>query len=66
MSNPIHIVLLLGLVFGFVLPAVLVAHLADRRRSQLRYLSIGVSQVSWVVPLIGVLILPAAHKVSDS
>jgi MFS family permease len=62
MSNPIHILLLLGLLLGFVLPAVLVAWLADRRgRSFAAYL-IASLVVSWIVPLIAVLILPNRHE----
>jgi drug/metabolite transporter (DMT)-like permease len=57
-SNPIHDVLLLAVLVSFVLPAVLVARLADRRgRSFAVYLIVSLV-VSWVVPLLALLILP--------
>jgi hypothetical protein len=57
-SNPIHIVLLLALLPGYVLPAVLVARLADRKgRSFAAYL-VASLLVSWIVPLFAALLLP--------
>lgn len=58
MSNPIHDVFLLVLLACFVLPAVLVARLADRRgRSFAVYLVVSLI-VSWIVPLLALLVLP--------
>lgn len=58
MGNPIHDVLLLALLVCFVLPAVLVARLADRRgRSFAGYLIVSLI-VSWIVPLLALLVLP--------
>jgi hypothetical protein len=62
MSNPIHIAFLLGLLAFFVLPAILVAQLAARRgRSFAVYLIAGLI-VGWIIPLLGVLLLPARNK----
>jgi MFS family permease len=58
MSNPIHDVLLLVLLVCFVLPAVPVARLADRwGRSFAVYLIVSLG-VSWIVPLLALLVLP--------
>jgi hypothetical protein len=62
MSNPIHVIFLLGLLTLFVLPAVLVARMADRRgRSFAVYLIAGLI-VGWIIPLLAVLILPARQE----
>jgi ABC-type transporter Mla maintaining outer membrane lipid asymmetry permease subunit MlaE len=62
MSNPIHIILLLALIGGFVVPAVLVARLADRRGRSFTVYLLASLLVSWVVPLIAVLVLPDRRK----
>jgi drug/metabolite transporter (DMT)-like permease len=58
MSNPIHIVLLLALLACFVLPSVLVARLADRRGHSFAVYLIASLLVSWIVPLLALLVLP--------
>ena len=58
MSNPIHIVLLLVLLACFVIPAVLVARLADRRGRSFAVYLIASLIISWIVPLLALLVLP--------
>lgn len=65
MSNPIHLVLFLVLIGGFVVPAILVARLADRRGHSFAVYLIASLVVSWVVPLIAVLVLPDRRKGSQ-
>jgi drug/metabolite transporter (DMT)-like permease len=58
MSNPIHDVVLLAVLVCFVLPAVLVARLADRRGRSFAVYLIASLIVSWIVPLLALLVLP--------
>lgn len=58
MSNPVHIVLLLVLLACFVIPAVLVARLADRRGRSFAVYLIASLVISWIVPLLALLVLP--------
>jgi hypothetical protein len=64
MSNPIHVVLLLVLLAGFVVPAILVARLAHRRGRSFTVYLLASLIVSWVVPLIAVLVLPDRRKLA--
>jgi MFS family permease len=67
MSNPIHIVLLIILLLCFVVPAVLVARLADRRGRSFAVYLIASLIVSWIVPLLALLVLPDRNDgVSDT
>jgi MFS family permease len=56
MTNPIHILLLVALVFGYVLPALLVGRLAERRGRSFTVYLVASLIVGWVIPLIAVLI----------
>jgi hypothetical protein len=62
MSNPIHTVFLLGVLALFVLPAVLVARMADRRGRSFAVYQIAGLIVGWIIPLLAVLILPARKE----
>jgi hypothetical protein len=58
MSNPIHVVLLIALVAFWVVPAVLVARLAEHKgRSFVVYLVASLI-IGWLIPLIAALIVP--------
>jgi hypothetical protein len=62
MSNSVHVALLAGLVIVFILPAVLVGMLAGRRgRSPLIYI-VASLLVSWVPPLLILLVLPGRSE----
>ena len=58
MSNPIHLLALIVVLLCFVVPAVLVARLADRRGRSFAVYLIASLIVSWVVPLLALLVLP--------
>ena len=66
MSNPTHILLLAGLVFGYVVPAVLVAWLADRRGRSLAVYLVASLIIGWIVPLAIVLIAPRRAVSTDA
>jgi hypothetical protein len=67
MSNPIHILLLLVLLACFVLPAILVARLGDRRGRSFAVYLIASLIVGWIVPLLALFVLPdRGHGVPDS
>jgi MFS family permease len=57
-SNPIHLLALIVVLLCFVVPAVLVARLADRRGRSFAVYLIASLIVSWVVPLLALLVLP--------
>jgi drug/metabolite transporter (DMT)-like permease len=57
-SNPIHLLALIVGLLCFVVPAVLVARLADRRGRSFAVYLIASLIVSWVVPLLALLVLP--------
>ena len=66
MSNPIHLIALLAVLAIFVVPAILVARLAERRGRSLAVYLIASLLVGWIVPLIVLLILPArGERVAD-
>jgi MFS family permease len=58
MSNPIHLLALIVVLLCFVVPAVLVARLADRHGRSFAVYLIASLIVSWVVPLLALLVLP--------
>ena len=64
MTNPIHILLLVALVVGYVLPALLVGRLAGRRGRSVTVYLIASLLVGWVIPLIVVLIF-SNHRRAD-
>jgi hypothetical protein len=58
MSNPIHVALLIALLAFWIVPAVLVARLADRKgRSFGVYLVVSLI-IGWLIPLIAALVVP--------
>jgi MFS family permease len=57
-SKPIHLLALIVVLLCFVVPAVLVARLADRRGRSFAVYLIASLIVSWVVPLLALLVLP--------
>jgi len=59
MANPIHVLLLLALLVGYVLPAFLVGRLAMRRGRSFPVYLVASLIVGWILPLLAVLILPA-------
>ncbi len=58
MSNPIHVVLLIALVALWVVPAVLVARLAERKRRSFVVYLVASLIIGWLIPLIAALIVP--------
>ncbi len=58
MTNPIHILLLLALIFGYVLSAILVGRLADRRGRSFGVYVLASLIIGWVVPLVALFVLP--------
>jgi MFS family permease len=58
MSNPIHLLALIVVLLCFIVPAILVARLADRRGRSFAVYLIASLIVSWVVPLLALLVLP--------
>lgn len=58
MSNPIHLLALIVVLLCFIVPAILVARLADRRGRSFAVYLIASLIVSWIVPLLVLLVLP--------
>jgi len=56
MTNPIHVVLLLVLLSVYLVPAVLVGRLADRRGRSFTVYLIASLIVGWIIPLVAVLV----------
>jgi hypothetical protein len=61
-TNPIHVILLFCLFGVFILPAVLVARLAERRGRHFTVYLIASLLVTWVVPLLAVMVLPDRRR----
>jgi len=64
MTNPIHVVLLLVLLSVYLVPAVLVGRLADRRGRSFTVYLIASLIVGWIIPLVAVLVL-TPRRASD-
>jgi hypothetical protein len=62
MSNPIHIVLLIGLIVFWIGPAVLAGRLAERKGRSFAVYLIFSLVIGWPIPLIAALILPGRTR----
>jgi hypothetical protein len=58
MSNPAHVVLLIVLVAFWIVPAVLVARLAERKGRSFGVYLVASLIIGWLIPLIAALLVP--------
>jgi hypothetical protein len=66
LSNPYHVAFLLALIVLFIVPAILVGRLAERKGRSFSVYLVASLMIGWPVPLLAALVMPNRREQGSS